>query len=152
MRPDYGREFYAAHREAERLRDKARSHPTAKERQKRYRVARKADPQFRLTSNVRNGLYRAIRASLKGGYHTFELLGYSVTDLMGHLERQFEPGMSWANYGASGWQIDHIVPLAFFTFKTPDDAEFRAAWALANMRPLWATENKSKGGRRTLLL
>src|SRR3546814_3330220 len=37
------------------------------------------------------------------------LVGYTVADLMAHLERQFLPGMSWDNRGE--WHIDHIRPL-----------------------------------------
>lgn len=40
-------------------------------------------------------------------------LGCSLDELKRHLESQFERGMSWSNYGTHGWQIDHVVPLAF---------------------------------------
>ena len=79
------------------------------------------------------------------------LCGYTIDDLRQHLERQFVRGMSWENMG-SGWHIDHIVPLSSFSFSSVTCPEFRAAWALSNLRPLWATENMSKGARRTHLL
>ena len=69
---------------------------------------------------------------------------------MTHLERQFLPGMTWGNRGE--WHIDHIVPLASFTFTSPDDPEFRAAWALTNLRPLWAKDNIRKSAKRTHLI
>jgi hypothetical protein len=58
--------------------------------------------------------------------------------------------MSWDNIG--DWHIDHIVPLASFTFSSADDPEFRAAWALTNLRPLWAADNMRKHARREFLL
>lgn len=58
--------------------------------------------------------------------------------------------MSWANFGE--WHVDHIVPLASFTFASPDDDEFRAAWSLANLQPLWALENLQKRDQRLTLL
>src|SRR3546814_9626669 len=66
------------------------------------------------------------------------------------LERQFLPGMSWDNRGE--WHIDHIRPLCAFEFTSPDDPQFREAWALTNLRPLWARDNLRKGGRLDLLL
>ena len=102
---------------------------------------------------VSDRISRSIRASIKGGKNgrSWEsLVGYSLRELMVHLERQFCKDMTWSNIGK--WHIDHILPLASFTFSTPDDAEFKAAWALTNLRPLWATANMQKHSHRTLLL
>ena len=99
---------------------------------------------------------RAVRHSLtsggKKGRSWESLVGYTLDDLRQHLERQFRPGMTWQNMGRGGWHIDHILPLSGFAFASADDSEFRAAWALPNLRPLWERENISKGARRTLLL
>lgn len=86
----------------------------------------------------------------KNGRSWERLVGYTVTDLMRHLERQFLSGMSWDNRGE--WHIDHILPLASFKFTSPDDPEFRAAWALTNLRPLWAKDNMRKSDKRTHLI
>lgn len=79
-----------------------------------------------------------------------ELVGYGLEELMAHLERQFLPGMAWSNIG--GWHVDHIIPLAAFSFETPQDEEFKAAWALTNLRPLWAEQNRAKWHHRVLLI
>ena len=94
---------------------------------------------------VRNSLGTA-----KGGQTWRRLVGYSIDDLMRHLERQFVKGMSWANIG--DWHIDHIVPRASFSYRCADDDEFRACWALTNLRPLWSKENLTKGAQRLLLV
>lgn len=94
-----------------------------------------------------------IRASLKGnknGASWEGLVGYTLSDLIRHLERQFVAGMSWDNRAL--WHIDHIVPLASFKFMTADDPEFRAAWALTNLRPLWKADNLSKNDQRLFLI
>ena len=70
------------------------------------------------------------------------LVGYNVTDLRKSLESKFLPGMSWENMGE--WHIDHIVPLAAFNFQKPEDIDFKRAWDLTNLRPLWAKDNFSK--------
>ena len=113
------------------------------------RQRRKANPAFtineRMSSNVRQSL-----ALGKQGWRWETLVGYTLADLMAHLERQFVTGMTWDNRG--DWHIDHITPLSSFRYDSADHPDFRAAWALSNLRPLWAHENLSKNDRRTHLL
>lgn len=110
---------------------------------------RKPSAAFRLNHAV--GAH--IRWSLKGrkkGQKWESLVGFTLNDLIEHLERQFAKGMSWENYGK--WQIDHIVPVSAFSYETADDDEFKACWALTNLRPLWRPENIRKRDRRLHLL
>ncbi len=102
-------------------------------------------PRGKIDNAVSGGVSRGIQHGAKNGRSSFQLLGYSLDDLMRHLECLFEPGMSWSNYGFYGWHIDHIKPLASFNYNTPDSPAFKEAWALSNLRPLWAVENWSKG-------
>lgn len=91
---------------------------------------------------------RSIRRSIKNknGATWESIVGYSISDLMAHLERQFTGWMSWSNYGPY-WHIDHITPLRLFSYNGR-----RAAWALSNLRPLLSKENLKKGGNRTHLI
>jgi len=114
-----------------------------------YGTAR-ATPQHRLENAIRCRIWSGITRGSKRGRRTFEWLGYSIDDLMTHLERQFERGMSWDNYGE--WHIDHVLPLSSFSYSQPSDPEFRAAWSLPNLRPLWGKQNASKGAKRLTLL
>lgn len=79
-------------------------------------------------------------------------LGFTARELREHLERQFTAGMTWENHGA--WHVDHIRPLSSFSYSSPDDDEFREAWALTNLRPLMAAENikRSNGPERALFI
>lgn len=70
-------------------------------------------------------------------------LGYSCRQLYEHLEKHFEPGMNWDNYGIDGWHIDHVRPISSF----PLSESHQVVNALENLRPLWAKQNLSKGGR-----
>lgn len=80
-----------------------------------------------------------------------ELVGYTVEDLKKYLESQFQPGMTWDNYGKNGWNIDHIQPIHTFNIKKENDEEFQECWSLENLRPLWQEENmKRKKERRTI--
>lgn len=100
----------------------------------------------RLRISIGTTIRHAIRGKKKGR-PTFEVLGYSVEDLKRHLESKFLPGMSWDNYGPRGWHIDHIVPLSAFNFECVDHIDFKRAWALSNLQPLWAEDNERKGNR-----
>jgi len=115
-----------------------------------HAAKRRSTPKGRLENSVRSQVNRTTTKGSKEGRRTFELLGYSVEKLREHLERQFKPQMSWKNYGE--WHIDHILPLSFFSYATPADSDFSFAWALANLRPMWATENLAKSDHRTLLI
>lgn len=96
---------------------------------------------FRLNGRMRN----AIRKSLKGGKNGRRwesLVGYSLKQLMKHIEKRFAPGMSWDNFGE--WHIDHIIPKSLFNYSSVEDIDFKRCWALKNLQPLWAEENIRK--------
>jgi hypothetical protein len=103
-------------------------------------------PEIRLHRSMRNRITTAIR----GGRRTFEHLGYTREQLMAHLERQFSSGMSWENYGE--WHVDHIRPLASFDITDGQCEDFKIAWCLTNLRPLWASENLAKSARNLFLI
>lgn len=147
------REAYAANpaAHAERVKAaKARDPARYREMNKLKARARRASRiDVRLRSRVSSQL-RYCLATGKGGQTTAALLGYSITELRAHLERQFLRGMGWHNMGE--WHIDHIVPMSSFTITGPDDPELRRAWALPNLRPLWAADNMRKSDKRVSLL
>lgn len=113
----------------------------------RKRRAERID--VRLRSRI-SSQFRYCLGTGKGGMTTAAMLGYSIQELKAHLERQFARGMSWANMG--DWHIDHIVPLSSFQITASDDPTLRQAWALPNLRPLWAAENIKKKDSREFLL
>jgi hypothetical protein len=72
-----------------------------------------------------------------------DLLGMPIAEFLGYLERQFLPGMSWANFDE--WEIDHIKPIASFDLS---DARQRAeCFHFTNFQPLWAGDNRAKSYR-----
>jgi hypothetical protein len=130
----------------------------AKERRPdHYRKAAKLNARRRRTERIDVRLRSRISSQLryclstgKGGQTSAKLLGYGIAEFRQHLERQFLRGMSWENMGE--WHIDHIVPLASFTITGSDDPELRRAWALSNLRPLWARDNIAKGAKQVALI
>jgi hypothetical protein len=105
-----------------------------------------ADPINRLSNRVSTNLRTRLRGIgfVKGRRSWESLLGYTAGELRVHLENQFQRGMTWANYGK--WHIDHIAPVASFR-ECSEEEFFQNCWSLKNLRPLWAAENQSRGGK-----
>ena len=110
------------------------------------RTRRANDPKYRLAARTRTALYTCLKEANVSKYRsTFDILGYSIEDLIKHLEAKFTTGMTWDNYGE--WHVDHKRPIASFNFTSIDDKEFGECWCLDNLQPLWGPDNLSKGPR-----
>lgn len=113
-----------------------------RKRAERRKVAFQNSPSLR----IRNSVSARMWAALKGKSHgrLFSRLGYTLEELVKHLQSQLKDGMTWENYGKQ-WHVDHIKPCAMFNMA--DASEFSECWALNNLRPLWADENVKKGAK-----
>jgi hypothetical protein len=110
------------------------------------RNRRRIDPKYRLGARTRTAVYTCLKEANVAKYRsTFLLLGYSLEELMSHLEALFTEGMTWDNYGE--WHVDHKIPMNSFNFETTEDREFKLCWCLDNLQPLWGAENLSKGAK-----
>lgn len=104
---------------------------------------RKSDPLFKLIRNLRGGLYKAINS---GKWHKdasySEILGCSQQVLFGHIEGQFQPNMTWDNYGfgPDKWNIDHRLPLS--AAKSLKDTYKLSHFS--NLQPMWQPKNFKK--------
>lgn len=146
-----GRQYYKNNREKVAARLKAareRKPELYKEINRRNRARRLATrPELRIHSRISSQLKYCIPTG-KGGMATRELIGYHPSELRDHLQKQFLKGMSFENFGE--WHIDHIIPSSSFDLTTPEG--IRAAWAITNLRPLWAKDNIRKGAKMEFLL
>ena len=117
--------------------------PEVKDRRnKRQKQRLKTDVNFRLKVTLRSRLQQALKRNTKSA-STLALLGCSVDHLKKHLEKQFQPGMTWNN--KSKWHVDHIVPCN--SFDLTDPYEQQQCFHYSNLQPLWKSENLSKGGK-----
>ncbi len=91
---------------------------------------------------------RSAAINKRPAIRTFDMLGYTQQELRAHIEKQFLNGMGWHN--ANEWHIDHIIPSSRFDLS--DAKQVRAAWALTNLRPLWALDNVKKSDKVLTLL
>lgn len=101
-------------------------------------------PRGKLNNTISTSMRRSLTGS-KAGRHWESLVSYTVNDLKKHLEKKFQPGMTWNNYGE--WHLDHRVPISVFNFETPEDIDFKKCWALKNLQPMWAIENIKKSNK-----
>lgn len=81
-------------------------------------------------------------------------LGYSINDLIKHIESQFDERMNWDNHGLYNkekfsWQLDHIKCHSDYPYTSMNDENFKIVWSLNNLRPLEAKINIIEGSNRT---
>lgn len=111
---------------------------------RQWKDKNKHNPKYRLDVRMHKNISKCLSA-FKNGKSWKTLVGYSVMDLILHLERRFRDGMTWENYGTV-WHIDHIIPKSFFKYSEYDDS-FRECWSLENLQPLFAEENLRKNNK-----
>jgi hypothetical protein len=107
----------------------------------RFRLKR--DIGFKLQQRLRCRIHHAVSGYTKKSRKTVELLGCSFEALKQWLSYQFEPGMTWDNYGE--WHIDHVRPCASFDLTDPEQQKQCFHWT--NLQPLWAKDNLKKSDK-----
>lgn len=134
-----------------------------KEYRKNYSNKQRENISYKIKSNIS----RSIRANLKKvnmskrNLKTLTYLQYSIQELKDHLEKQFEPWMTWQNHGSYlitkwndndsstwVWNIDHIIPQSKLQYHSMGDDNFKKCWALSNLRPYSAKQNIIDSCRR----
>lgn len=130
---------------------------------RRYYQKHKDKPEYKIRKRLSFSIAKALKhnGSSKNGASILNFLPYSIQELREHLERQFEPWMTWENWGNYSkeiwddndistwtWQLDHIVPHSTFQYFSMKDKTFLKCWALENLRPLSAKINNFEGTSR----
>lgn len=113
------------------------------EKVKQYEKKYRQTPKRKLAANLRRRQLLALKKPNIQHISAIKLLGCSVQECLNHIEAQWQPGMTWDNWTLSGWHLDHIKPLA--SANTKEEMELLCHYT--NLRPLWASDNLSKGGK-----
>lgn len=114
------------------------------------RKKRAEDPTFKIIDNLRRRINQSIRHSkYEKTSSARELVGCSIKDLKIHLEKLWQPGMSWKNYNYYGWHIDHKLPVYHFKTKYDfSDPEIqKKCFYYKNLQPMWAKDNLKKSSK-----
>jgi hypothetical protein len=110
------------------------------------RKQRATNPAYKIKYNIKCRLGLLLRKQkITKNERTLDYIGCSFEDLKNHLEKQFQPGMSWGN--RTEWHIDHIIPINYFikNFDFTDINVQKKCFHYTNLRPLWKFDNLSKG-------
>jgi len=100
------------------------------------------DIEHRLRVCFGSNLYNSLKHK-KGGQKWETIVGYTLEQLMEHLESKFDDKMTWENYGTY-WHVDHIVGVANFNYTSYEDEAFKKCWSLENLQPLYGPDNLRK--------
>lgn len=128
--PDYVKKYYIE---------------TKEKRNKAYNDKRKNNPLFRLKTNIKASIKNSFkRKTFNKLTKTQLILGCTYEEFKQHLENQFEPWMTWDNYGLYngelnyGWDIDHIIP----TSSAITEDELIKLNHYTNLKPLCSKINR----------
>lgn len=123
----------------------------------RYALRYKMDARFNLKERMRRQLTKArkndniadvIRQAIRREGESLRVeieLGYTISQLMIHLESKFIGDMCWDEFMRGNIHIDHIRPQA--SFDLTDYDQWRECWSMDNLQPLWAADNLAKGAK-----
>jgi len=124
------------------------------------------DPIFKIKKLISRSVNIKLKNnnSSKNGESVSKYLLYTIAELKEHLEKQFEPWMTWNNHGVYNsniwddnnsstwaWQIDHIIPHSIFKYTSMKDEEFKKCWSLSNLRPYSAKQNILDSNKRVAI-
>lgn len=104
--------------------------------------------KHKIATNLRGRLRCALlRKRAKKSNKTLDLTGCSIEFLIAYLEQQFQPGMTWDNYGygMDKWNVDHIK--CCNSFDLTKEEQQRECFHYSNLQPMWQIENFSKSGK-----
>ena len=109
---------------------------------KRDKERRQSDPLYKLKRNTRSLISMSMKnAGFKKNSKTHKILNCSFEEFMSHLEKQFNSGITWENYGK--WHLDHIVPVSLAS----TEEEIIKLNHYKNFQPMWGPENESKSNK-----
>lgn len=113
------------------------------ERNNRHKQRFSIDFQYRLSMNLRSRLLQALKKDYKSG-SAIKDLGCTIEQFKDWIERQWEPGMSWDNYGnkEGQWSIDHEYPLSLVDISKRE--QLLPVVHYTNLQPMWHVKNVSK--------
>ena len=93
-----------------------------------------------MKKNKNSGLDRNIRQSLSyliknnGPFRWGEILGFTKEEFLKHIEKEFQEGMTFDNYGTI-WVISFHIPKRCYNFSSVRDEDFKRFWNLKNIAP-----------------
>ena len=105
-------------------------------------------PEKKLMNTIRHFIHRIFKTSTDAHFlEAIDVVGCELSVFKDYIANQFQPNMTWENWGVDTWHLDHIIPLSKFS-KT----NFKLANFYKNLRPLDAKENLRKSAKLPMVL
>jgi 5-methylcytosine-specific restriction endonuclease McrA len=132
--------------EYEEIKARRRKNGRAKEYRReaqRQKEQYHSDPEFRFKTIIRARLRSALKGTAKLA-SAIALLGVTPAEALQIIEQQFQPGMTWDNWGnrRGQWSVDHVIPISEFDLS--DAMQLVRACHISNLQPLWVEDNLRK--------
>ena len=115
------------HRDRDRVKQKEYKLRNKERLAEKEKIRKQTDPLYKLRKSMSSMISICLKKwGGKKGTKSITIIGIGYEGLRKHFESQFEPWMSWDNYGKYkigtfnyGWDIDHIIPTS--TAKTEEE-------------------------------
>jgi hypothetical protein len=131
--------YYSKNKKAARARNRIYFQKNKKEIYRKERETKKlrekTDIAYRLRRRYKNLLYNGFRRQglWKNWRSSREFVGCSFEEFKQYLESQFEPWMTWDNYGKDGWHFGHKICCELFDFT--NEKQVKICFHYTNLRP-----------------
>jgi hypothetical protein len=115
-----------------------------KKQVKHFKKMAREDVMYRILNNLSSRATSELKKKKTSRTLThLELIGCELEELKSHLEKLFEEGMTFENYGK--WEVDHFDPVS--SFDLTDIDEVKKCFHYKNLQPLWMRDNRVKGSK-----
>jgi hypothetical protein len=111
---------------------------------RRHQIRKATDPIYDIKRRLKFRIHHLMKKmDCVKSQTSMKLLGCTIQFFKEWIESQFPDDMSWAD--RKSFHLDHVRPCASYNLLNPDEQKQCFSWM--NYRPMWATENLSKGDR-----
>lgn len=115
----------------------------APKRLKQVKEREQKDLDFKFRRRLRHRINLALKGQSRET-SSLQLLGCSMSFFRNWIEKNFEQGMNWENYGygKNKWNLDHNIPCSSFDLNSTEQQKICFHWS--NIFPMWQRFNFSK--------
>lgn len=109
-----------------------------------HRKWRANNPWAKIADGCRSVIRNVIYGVSCRGPKAEALLGCAVFEFRSKIEAQFEPGMTWENFGRRGWTLSHKRAVREFKDVLHTEAGRNECFHHSNLKPEWEWSNRAK--------
>jgi hypothetical protein len=111
------------------------------QRQIRYRK----DENYKLYKSIRKFIFLGLKENKKSSVKN--LLDFTFEELKLFLKNHLSSIYTWQDYLDGILELDHIIPMSWFSWKYEEDEEFKLCFQKRNFQLLSSNENRCKSSK-----